>query len=935
MALPAMQAVNEVSVRALQSMHDTSTADGTCDEKMEFRGAADVAQIAQGVAFLSLAIFLIFANNAKIGTNAKAPLESRYQVSMTICTAVCLFSGFFNILQMTKLDDFDLPRSTKFTLDLSRPVEWVFTCPILQLCLVIIGGARLPSYRRFLMPLLTASNLLCGVAAMFSEDGMKWIWFGFGMMVYMLYTHYNIVQISENSDGEESLMKGDSDYRKLTIIVCLTWFPFPIWFFLSPEGFGLIDNITTVQLGWAILNVVAKFGFILHLQWVKAAYCKKLEAARELYGLQPGQQLSLEQLEGRAGGPSKKGVDSWDESGGMGDDGDDKNGEGKMKTLISESLISLGLSQHIERFTHLMLEAGICSTDVLERLNQDRAMDLDLPWSLVDQVQRRWRHEKMDLGQDKGGVIEKEDPFKKLLEESKSRRAQKTPPMMPMMMNSMPGQGVDVEMLQQLIQQSQQNNQNTQNNHMMPLVSANPADLAPVHQRLDHVDQRFDTVVSAIQDVAAVVRALESKIESTQESICQRMDFSQVSLLQTVNSCQVLLHKLDSSQESVAQKVEDQKDIVGKMCTSQEQLLEAVTSSSSSATQALADTLNSSSEVLLKRLSISQAEVLEKAGSSHTMLQEVCKSQERISQKMDSNAEVSARRSLDAENRLCNKMGELSKDVLDTCEAQVGSLKKSLHTDIEKLTTQTQKTTNELEKGMATTEERMADITRQNMMVMDMLTSTQERVMASSDHMEAFNRSHLLSKKSYAQEEALAEVKLRDVVTSELSAFEDKLSSMLTGANEDEHGGSTSLLSSITQNMNLQAQRFESLASKLMENSHTSSNDSGGNGLTPMLRDEMAAVALALSQQQREIADENASQLQKQVGETVREELKCTTEQVLKRVEMVNGNLDEGIDRIEQGLEQVKTAVQSNPKSSSSSAAEKEGSRRKSAADRG
>eukprot|EP00933_Yihiella_yeosuensis_P023737 TRINITY_DN1846_c0_g1_i3.p1 TRINITY_DN1846_c0_g1~~TRINITY_DN1846_c0_g1_i3.p1 ORF type:complete len:773 (-),score=188.00 TRINITY_DN1846_c0_g1_i3:405-2723(-) len=772
------------------------------------------------------------------------------------------------------------------------------------------------------MPLLTASNLLCGVAAMFSEDGMKWIWFGFGMMVYMLYTHYNIVQISENSDGEESLMKGDSDYRKLTIIVCLTWFPFPLWFFISPEGFGFIENITTIQLGWAILNVVAKFGFILHLQWIKAAYCKKLDAARELYGLQPGQQLTQEQLDGKSGIKDTKYGDEKGQD--MGYDDEESNGEQKVKVLISESLISLGLAQHIERFTHLMMEAGVCSTDVLERLNQDRAIDLDLPWSLVDAVQRRWRHEKMDLGQDKGGVIEKEDPFKKLLNESKNRRNQKTPPMM---MSGMihHGPGADVDIVQQMILQQQQNNQ------MMP-VGAASADLAPLHQRLDQTDSRLDTVVSAIQDVAALVRSLEGKLEGTQESICQRMDFSQVSLLQTVNSCQVLLHKLDSSQESVAQKVEDQKEIVGKMNTSQEKLLDAVTSSSSSATQALADTLNSSSEVLLKKLTISQAEILEKAGSSNTMLQEVSKTQEKISQKLDSNAEVSARRSLDTENRLCNKMAEMSKDVLDVCEAQVGSLKKSLHADIDKLSSQTSHTTSALEKGQASTEERMADITRQNMMVMDMLTSCQERVTASSDHMESFSRSQLMSKNACAQDEAMAEVKLRGVVTSELQSFEAKLSSMLTGtgvtgASEDEYGGPPSLLSSITQNMDRQAQRFEALASKLMENSG-SSNDSNGNSLAPALRDEMAAMALALSQQQREISDQNSSQLQQQVGESVRDELKCTTEQILKRVEMLNGSLDEGIDRIEQDLDQVKNAVKS------SSAAEKDSSKRKST-DRG
>lgn len=39
----------------------------------------------------------------------KAPLEQRHAVCATISTAVALFSGFFNILQLTAIDDFDLP----------------------------------------------------------------------------------------------------------------------------------------------------------------------------------------------------------------------------------------------------------------------------------------------------------------------------------------------------------------------------------------------------------------------------------------------------------------------------------------------------------------------------------------------------------------------------------------------------------------------------------------------------------------------------------------------------------------------------------------------------------------------------------------------------------------------------------------------------------
>ena len=64
------------------------------------------------------------------------------------------------------------------------------------------------------------------------------------------------------------------------------------------------------------------------------------------------------------------------------------------------------------------------STDILERLTQDRAMEINLPWSLCDAVQKRWRAEKLNLGQDQGGLVQREDPFKKLLAEGKARRQQ-------------------------------------------------------------------------------------------------------------------------------------------------------------------------------------------------------------------------------------------------------------------------------------------------------------------------------------------------------------------------------------------------------------------------------------------------------------------------------------------------------------------------------
>ena len=79
----------------------------------------------------------------------------------------------------------------------------------------------------------------------------------FGRLAFIMFYH-NVLQIKENSEGEEGAFNGDSDFRKLSLLLIVTWFPFPIWFSLSVEGFGLITDPLVIELGWVVLNLVSK-----------------------------------------------------------------------------------------------------------------------------------------------------------------------------------------------------------------------------------------------------------------------------------------------------------------------------------------------------------------------------------------------------------------------------------------------------------------------------------------------------------------------------------------------------------------------------------------------------------------------------------------------------------------------------------------------------
>ena len=177
--------------------------------------------------------------------------------------------------------------------------------------------------------------------------------------------YHNGLQVSENSEGEETLLHGDSDYRKLTLLLIITWFPFPIWFALSPEGFNLVDNELMIEIGWVTLNIVAKFSMIILGQRMKMVHQRKLEAARELYGMAPSELVTGEALDKKAfeesggkGGRSK--LDAADYGLGFGEEADS---EEKMIELVADTMVTLQLANHTERLIKLLVESGVTSLE--------------------------------------------------------------------------------------------------------------------------------------------------------------------------------------------------------------------------------------------------------------------------------------------------------------------------------------------------------------------------------------------------------------------------------------------------------------------------------------------------------------------------------------------------------------------------------------------
>mmetsp|Transcript_75776 Transcript_75776/g.181173 ORF Transcript_75776/g.181173 Transcript_75776/m.181173 type:complete len:901 (+) Transcript_75776:78-2780(+) len=858
----AMSTISDVlnNIRRLQTTECTG-------EKVDLNDAHNIAQIVQGVGFIGLAMWLIFANNSKVAVAQKAPLEQRHAVCATISTAVALFSGFFNILQLTAIDDFDLPgRESTFTLNLSRPVEWIATCPIMQLKLVVLAGARVPSYRRFMMPLLSVAVLLCGTASMFTGDALRFAWYGFGLILAFIMFFHNGLQIKENSEGEESWFQGDSDFRKLSILLVITWFPFPIWFSLSVEGFGVITDPLIIELGWVILNIVSKFTFIIWMQRMKMVHQRKLEAARELYGLSPTDEVAEDELRAKAGGNvggQKISTNAGDYGLGYGEEADS---EQKLVEIVSETMVTLGMSAHTDRLMRLMVENGVTNTAVLERLNQERCMELNLPWALVEASQRRWISEKMNMGQDQGGTVEKEDPFKKLLEANKERMTGKS------LMNALPGMAGGM---------------NTPPLAGMGMVSPQmfEGNWGAMEDQINNALQRVlmpfqDAVMTKLQ---MMEDNMQRQLESTQEAISQRMDFSQVALLQTVNACQVLLHKLDSSQESVVQKMDNQK-------VSVDNLLGSISGANDTTKQALLDTVNTSSSFLLQKLDSTQQDLLKQSNESYAVLQKVSDKQEVLVKKVDSGNEFTQRRLVEMEGTVDRKMTEVSDSVCKNTTESSTKLLTSLRGDLSTLAAQGNAMVDATEKSSAVQEERMADVRRQNMMIMDMLTNAQETMHTSAESLQSFTRSEIMRDSATNME-----MQLREVIVKQMS----KLQEALLGESDQEDGQAN-----LKAAVNAMVERLEDSARRLEMASASQQEGEGGNDTEELIRRELAAVALALSQQQREVAQESLAQ----VGEAVRGELSSFQDSQTH----MSGTLAEKVNELAQVMSQNMERLETN-----------------------
>jgi len=356
---------------------------------------------------------------------------------------------------------------------------------------------------------------------------------------------------------------------------------------------------------------------------------------------------------------------------------------------------------------------------------------------------------------------------------------------------------------------------------------------------------------------------MQGKLETCQDALTQRMDFQQVSMMQTLNNSLLLLHKLDSSQESTQQKLQAHHSLMVQIA--------ACSSSLETSFAGSQETVAASANAMLQKLDSTQQELVKECKESNVILQSVATSQTVMTKKIDAGQEAAKRSGVEMEGKFSQSLREMGEQIKTVSSKDHETLQKSLRSDLAMLAEQGNATVEAYEKTASEQSERMADVRRQNMMIMDMLTATSEHMQTSADTVKEFTRSEVVR-----ASQTNSEFNLRDMVMHQMQQIKEQIGG-------EGQSGQIAMLETVLE-------RLDQLRSSVGK------SETSGASVAEMeeaVRREMSAVALVLAQSTRETSQEQFAQVSE------------TFQQFENKVGEFAGAVDKNVKRFEAGVDKV------------------------------
>jgi bacteriorhodopsin len=232
----------------------------------EFEYAMTLVNIVMFLLLTMYGVLYVTETPAKV---QNMPLKTRVRYcigwNIYVCAISCVMNG---VSLTTRLDDGVMAWFGRY-IHIARPLEWLLTCPLMMLEVVVVAGPLVQSKRRVEIVGITVAILILGFFATVAQrTGTRASLFVCGAVGFCALATKMDQVVYEHTGTETRLFttKTDKDgnspaLKKVLIKVLATWVVFPIWWFLSPDGFSIVEDHDVHQGVFLLLNIISKAVF--------------------------------------------------------------------------------------------------------------------------------------------------------------------------------------------------------------------------------------------------------------------------------------------------------------------------------------------------------------------------------------------------------------------------------------------------------------------------------------------------------------------------------------------------------------------------------------------------------------------------------------------------------------------------------------------------
>lgn len=194
-----------------------------------------------------------------LGRNLTDPRSQLIAVSVMLISVVSI-SSYSGLLSGLTISFLEMPSGHALAGEevltmWGRYLTWTFSTPFILIALGLIAGSNVTKILTSVA--FTIAMCVTGLAAALTTSSvvMRWWWFVLSSAFFLVIVYIILVEWSAEADRA-----GTSDlFNTLKILTIVSWFGYPILWFLGVEGIAVLD-VALTSWGYSVLDIVSKYG---------------------------------------------------------------------------------------------------------------------------------------------------------------------------------------------------------------------------------------------------------------------------------------------------------------------------------------------------------------------------------------------------------------------------------------------------------------------------------------------------------------------------------------------------------------------------------------------------------------------------------------------------------------------------------------------------